>query len=77
MCYDGCEAETLQSSLVAETKTSRSTETSGFFSAGSMRGEMISSATEAWQAFQLAAIFWAGTSVGGHQKFLRRHFRDS
>ena len=31
MCYDGCEAETLQSSLVAETKTSRSTETSGFF----------------------------------------------
>ena len=31
MCYDGCGAETLQSSLVAETKGSRSTETSGLF----------------------------------------------
>ena len=35
LCYDGCGAETVQSSFVAETKGSRSTETSGF-SAGSM-----------------------------------------
>ena len=73
MCYDGCGAETLQSSLVAETKGSRSTETSGF-SAGSMRGETISSATKAWQSLQLAESFWARTSVVGHQKFLRGHF---
>ena len=76
MCYDGCGAETVQSSLVAETKGSRSTETSGF-SAGSMRGETISSATEAWQSLQLAESFWAGTSVVGHQEFLRRYFRLS
>ena len=31
MCYDGCGATTLQSSFVAETKGSRSTETGGFF----------------------------------------------
>ena len=30
MCHDGCRAETVQSSRVAETKGSRSTETSGF-----------------------------------------------
>ena len=71
MCYDGC--RTVQSSLVAETKGSRTTETSGF-SAGSMRGETISGATEAWQPLQLAESFWAGTSVDGHQKFLRGHF---
>ena len=47
------ERETVQSSLVAETKGSRSTETSGF-SAGSMRGETVSSATEAWQSLQQA-----------------------
>ena len=35
LCYDGCGVETVQSSLLAETKDSRSTETSGF-SAGSM-----------------------------------------
>ena len=47
-----------------------STETSGF-SAGSMRGETFSSATEAWQSLQLAESFGARTSVVGHQKFLR------
>ena len=63
LCYDGCGAETVQSFVVVETKGSRSTETSRF-SAGSMRGETISSATVAWQSLQLAESFWAGTSVG-------------
>ena len=36
--------------------------------------QAISSATEAWQSLQLAESFWAGTSVVGHQNFLRRHF---